>query len=334
MNEDSDDAVEEKRYASELLRAYAYAFPPVSASVGTLRERGGWSPEEAMRAVTALASVPVMDHCLHRGTAVSRRTCIPHLLLDCLQKGVYDDLPTEVAEAILSGAKLTSKQKAVLGLLRDGRERALFTLAYASNRCQAGGFSRAIVVMFFEADGVAHANMVQLDRSRDSLSVTIYEPNGTEASKEYATEMRFFPRLSESLAPLVGCPVSLGFVGLALQTQLGQRLVRRSRRSVAVVERGYPVCQAAVLWLFSLYVEANTTLDLADFEAELMKNDRRELKLALLSWILALKAWVKSSYAERMKVKLDSVFRATNVFNVDLRYGSIVVVWSSEDGGT
>jgi hypothetical protein len=126
----------------------------------------------------------------------------------------------------------------------------------------------------------------------------------------------------------------LGFVGLALQTHLGQRLVRRSRRSVAVVERGYPVCQAAVLWLFSLYAEADTTLDLADFEAALMKNDRRELKLALLSWILALKTWVKSSYAERMTAKIDSVFRATNVVNVDLSYGSIVVAWSSEDGGT
>jgi hypothetical protein len=80
-------------------------------------------------------------------------------------------------------------------------------------------------------------------------------------------------------------------------------------------------------------VESNTTLDLADFEAALMKNDRRELKLALLSWILALKAWVKSSYAERMTAKIDSVFRATNVVNVDLSYGSIVVVWSSEDGG-
>jgi hypothetical protein len=333
MNEDSDEEAQEKRYSSDLLRAYAYAFPPISASVGALQEKYGWTPEDAMKAVTGLASAPVIDHCLHRGQAVSRRMCIPHLVLDCLQKGAYEDLPSQVTGAVLNGEKLTSKQKAVLGLLRDRRERALFTLAYASNRCYAGGFSAAVVVLFFEADGVAHANMIMLERGQASLSVTVYEPNGAEAAKKYATEARFFSHLPESLAPLVGRPVSFRFVGLALQTYLGQRLVRRSRRSLSIVERGYPVCQAAVLWLFSLFVEANTTLDLAEFEAELMKKDRRELKLQLLSWILALKAWVKSSYAERMTAKIDAVFRDTNVVNVDLRYGSIKVVWSSEDDG-
>jgi len=329
--EGSDDADEEKRYAAALLQAYAYAFPPVSVSVSALREKYGWTPEDAMQAVTGLASAPVIDHCLHRGLAVSRRVCIPHLVLDCLQKGTHDAIPSEVVGAILKGEKLSSKQKAILGLVRDRRERSLLTLAYASNRCYAGGFPRAIVVMFFEAASVPHANMIMLDRSSDALSVTVYEPNGAEASKKYATVSRFFAKLPEALAPLVGCSVSFRVVGLALQTYLGQRFVRRSRRSISIIQRGYPVCQAAVLWLFSLYVEANTDDDLAEFEALLMRNDRRELKQRLLSWILALRAWVESSYAARMAEKIYSVFRATNVVNVSLTYGAIEVDWSAAD---
>jgi hypothetical protein len=334
-HEACDSEREDRCYSAALLRAYEVVFPRISVGVQTVDEPSGWIPEDAIASVAGLASSPVIDHCLHRGLEASRRTCIPHLILDCTRKGSYETLPSEQTEAILTGEKLSSKEKAVLGLVRDVRKRVLFTLAYAANRCYSAGFSRAVVVMFFEVHGgVGHANMLLLERgSPTSLSVTVYEPNGVEAATDYDTKRRFFSHLSESLGPLVGCEVSLRFVGLALQTYLGRRLVRRTRSSVSVVERGYPVCQAAVLWLFSLYVEANTTIDLADFEARLMEEDRGRLKLRLLDWILALKNWVETAYAERMAAKLSSVFRATNVARVTLRYGAVEVVWPSEDEG-
>jgi hypothetical protein len=89
-------------------------------------------------------------------------------------------------------------------------------------------------------------------------------------------------------------------VGLALQTFLGRRLVRRQRRALSVSNRGYPVCQAAVLWLFASYVEADTELDLAAFEERLLQGDRRELKAK------------------------------SNVSRIGLQYGRLHVAWTDK----
>ena len=253
-------------------------------------------------------------------------------MLDCVQEGCYDALSPVIEAAVRNGSKLSSEQKAVLSLLRDARRRVLLTLAYVANRCRATGFSRAVVIMFFKANGVVgHANMILLQKETeaDALSVSVYEPNGTKAALQYATEARFLTGLSQSLVPLVRRAVSLRFVGSAMQTFLGQRIVRRSRKAIAVMERGYPVCEAVVLWLFHRYIEADADLDLADFEASLLKKGRRVLKQELLSWILAAQAWVDRHYVEEMKKKLTAIFRQSNVTQVTLRFGPAEVVWSA-----
>ena len=331
MKEDSDDPAKEDLYSSVLLRAYGVVFPPIEVAIETVEEEE-WTSEEAMMSATNLASSPVIDHCLHRGHEVSKKMCIPHIILDCMRQGPSESLPFDVREVILNGDKLSPKQKARLGLLRDVRERALMTLAYTSNRCYAAKYTRAVIIMFFQADGVGHANMILLERSEKNLAITLYEPNGIEAAKKYFTEKRFFAHLDQTLPSLVGCEVTFKITGLALQTYLGQRFVRKTRASITVVRRGYPICQAAVLWLFSMYVEANQPdVDLVLFETLLMQRTREDLKGSLLSWIFDLEAWVKKSYATRMSAKFGYVFRGTNVRIVDLRYGKINVLWSNAE---
>jgi hypothetical protein len=323
-----DHDVEEGRYSRRLLQAYARIFPPVKVSLQS--SRGIWAPEEATRAVIAICSAPVIDHCLHRGSESSRRACIPHLVLDCGNEGLFYDLPEKVLAKILRGEKLSQLEKAKLGLLRDLRMRVLLTVAYACNRCFSQGYRKAVIVLFFQTPGgTGHANMLLLEKHRGAASVTCYEPNGVKAAEAYGTEKRFFSTFTDALQPLVQRETSFRIVGLALQTSLGHRLVQRLRRTLSVSDRGYPVCQAAVLWFFASYIEADTKLDLAAFEERILAGDRRELKAELLSWILDLQAWVRRHYAQRMRALLDKVFAGSNVSRILLRYGDLHIAWAA-----
>ena len=325
---ESDDEVQERRYSHRLLQAYAHVFPPVQVSLQAFH--GGWAPEEATRATVSLSSVPVIDHCLHRDSKISRHASIPHLVLDCTQNGFLKGLPDEALSKILTGAKLSPQEKAKLGLLDDVSMRVVFTVAYACNRCFSEGYPKAVVLLFFQTpNGMGHANMLLLEKHNATVSVTCYEPNGAEAAEAYGTEERFFPAFADTLQPLVDRNVRFRIVGLALQTSLGRRLVRRQRRAISVSNRGYPVCQAAVLWLFASYVEADTKLDLAAFEARLLQGDRRELKGKLLDWILNLEIWVQRHYASRMRARLDKVFVGSNIRQINLRYGRLHVAWAN-----
>jgi len=218
--DDEDDEAEERQYSKKLLRAYARVFPAARVSLEAFpTRRRGWAPEEAASAVASLASVPIIDHCLHRGAEASRTTCIPHLVLDCSQAGFFDELPEEVAERILAGQKLSQRQKAALGLLSDVQQRAALTVAYACNRCFSTGYPRAVVLLFFQTPGGGgHANMLLLEARGGSVRVTCYEPNGSDAANAYGTVERFFPHIEAVLEPLVGRRVRFAVVGLALQT--------------------------------------------------------------------------------------------------------------------
>lgn len=325
---EEDDEAEERQYSKKLLRAYAQVFPAARVSLEAFPTRRGWAPEEAARATASLASVPIIDHCLHRGSKASRTTCIPHLVLDCSEAGFFDALPEEAVERILEGQKLSQRQKAVLGLLSDVPQRVAFTVAYACNRCFSEGYPRAVVLLFFQTPGGGgHANMLLLEARGGVVRVTCYEPNGSDAAAAYGTVERFFPDFEAVLEPLVGRRVGFAVAGLALQTFLGSRRVRRRRAAVVVAHRGYPVCEAAVLWFFASYVEAGAPPDLAAFEAALLRDGRRELKAQLLDWILDLEAWVRRRYAREMRALLDRVFAASNVTLVRLQYGRIAVRW-------
>jgi hypothetical protein len=241
-------------------------------------------------------------------------------------RGMATGLPAEIGEVILRGGKLTAKQKTRLSMVRDVQERVQWTLAYASNRCMATGFGHAVVLMCFQADGGGHANMLLLERSPLALAVTCYEPNGIAAAERHGTARRYFTDLSDSLPSLVNCPVTFQTVGLALQTYLGRRWVRASRASVSVLQRGYPICQAAVLWLFAKYITApRPVVDLAVYEAHLMARSRSALKHELLAWIVDLEAWVVKSYEPKMRAMLHQIFNGSNLADIEVQYGAIPV---------
>jgi hypothetical protein len=91
------------------------------------------------------------------------------------------------------------------------------------------------------------------------------------------------------------------------------------------VDRGYPVCAAVVLWLFSLYTTQGAASGggIAAFEAQLLRRPRRELKAELLAWVVELAAWVQERYAAAMGAQLRAVFEGSNVGEVLLQYGCV-----------
>lgn len=319
----------ERAYRHQLLQAYDVCFPKgVRVSVETQAAHGGrfsWTPTTAASAALSLSSAPVIDRCLHRGE--QGRTCVPHLICDCTRPGTITSIPAGVADLVKEGGKLDQREKALLALLKSAPERVLWSVAYAANRCAEQGFSRACVLLCFEASGVGHANMIFVEASRDQLAVTVYEPNGQEAAERYDTVRRFFPHFARRLQPLLrsGADVSLEVAGVALQTLLGSETTRRGRGLMTVSRRGYPVCAAVVLWFFSLVATSDAAVP--DVEAALLGLGRRRLKRELLEWVRELASWVREAYADVMRAQLEAVFDDSNVRSVAIKYGAAVAAF-------
>lgn len=333
MAAEQDGAEDELRYGRALDEAYAVAFPTsVQIRVGTYG-REPYSNAAAAATTLRLSSLPVIDRCLHRGAgraaAADGAVCVPHVVCDLMAPGDVCRLPPPLRRKIVAGRKLDAVEKTTLAQLRRPADRTFWTVAYAALRCDLGGFRRACVVLFFRPEPelpTGHANMVSLLQTPEGLEVSLYEPNGREAAQASRTVRRFFPDFARRLGRLLERPVRFRLTGLALQTQLGRRWLRRfASGRTSVVDRGYPVCAAVVLWLFSLYTTQGAASGggIAAFEAQLLRRPRRELKAELLAWVVELAAWVQERYAAAMGAQLRAVFEGSNVGEVLLQYGCV-----------
>jgi hypothetical protein len=198
-------------------------------------------------------------------------------------------------------------------------------VAYAANRCGGKGYDSACVLFFFLAEeDVGHANALYVDWTKDSgrLLVSCYEPNGREASERYGTRERFFSRFEARTRELLSRdrPVDLDFVGLNLQTFLGE--VRR--QGAYTIRRGYPVCEAVVLAFFSDYMH-HPEGTMEELERQLMDAGASERRAALLKWVRTMEGWVQENYSEVLSAKLAEVFSNSNVARVEVAYGDVKV---------
>jgi len=306
-------------YGERLVRSYGVVFPP--SSIATTLARGGpWTARAAQNAVANLLSAPVVDRALHRGRPQSKHLCVPHIVCDCTREASGPRPSPATRRALEAGEKLSQLQKAELQALPP-RERVAHSVAYAANRCAGARYRQACVLLFFHTpDGSGHANMLSLDFHTDPevLSVTCFEPNGSDAARRYDTRGRFFKHFSTRVEQLLAKKrrVHLKVSGLNLQTYLGEHF----RSGAYRISRGYPVCEAVVLWFFSLYMH-HASQGIETFERTLMSTGRGRLKKELLEWVLGMEKWVERAYASTLTSKLKAVFEGSNVREVSVAYG-------------
>ena len=311
-------------YGEQLTRSYGVVFPP-SSIVTTLSPRGPWTAHAAQNAVANLLSAPIVDRALHRGRSQSRRLCVPHLVCDCTREASGPRPSAATRRALTAGKKLSQLQKAELQGLPP-RERVSHSVAYAANRCADGSYRQACVLLFFHTpDGSGHANMLSLDFHTDPevLAVTCFEPNGTDAAQRYGTRRRFFRSFVTRVESLLARRrrVHLKISGLNLQTYLGEHF----RSGAYRISRGYPVCEAVVLWFFGLYMR-HASQGIEAFERDLMATGRGKLKRELLAWVLDMESWVERAYSAALASKLKAVFGGSNVEVVSVAYGNLQIL--------
>lgn len=316
-------------YGDRLLAAYDVAFPQAVVSVTTTSAptEVAWDVDDAAAAARINLSVPTLDRALGRvGRAAERAgLCIPHLLADVSQDGRRRASPRLLA-AVRSGAKLSAGQKAELAQLTDKPLRVALTAAYAANRCRGEAYARACVPVFLKLGDQGHANLLVLAWAEGTLEAALYEPNGAAAAEEYGTVDAYFATFADDVGSYLMEPrrVTFRVVGQGFQTALGE--TSRTRRGMTVItrHRGYPVCEAVVLYVMHRYMAQGPAVDLAAFEGDLLE-DLAASRAGLLKFVEDLAAWVRRSYASAAAARLRAIFRNSNVVACDLRYGAIAV---------
>jgi len=314
-------------YGPRLLRAYAEAFPAARVSVVTTSGPAAvrWEPAAAVAAARVNLSTPVLDRALGRDgpAAAAAALCVPHIVCDASQAGTLE-LSPQLREAVGGGAKLSPLDKAELAQLADVPLRIGLGVAYAANRCLRKDYVRACVPLFLQADGEGHANLLILELAAEALHVYLFEPNGLEAMRAYGTVATLFAGFEDTVGAYLLEPraVELRPVGAGLQTALGE--VSTLRRGMARItrERGYPVCEAVVLWFMRQYMTEQASV--SAFEAGLL-DDRAAARASLLAFVEDLAAWVRRDYAEAARLRLERIFAGSDVLTVDVRYGKIRV---------
>lgn len=319
-------SAEEAAYGERLLAAYSVCFPPARVSVQTTSAAAAtaWGVGDAAAAARVNLSMPVLDWALGRLTGEASRAglCTPHMLADASQAG--DRLASHrLEQSVRSGAKLTARDKAELSQLSNVPLRVTMTTAYAANRCLVKACSRACVPVFFQVAGQGHANLLMLELNGETLQVTLYEPNG---AAEYGTLAALFPTFDTDVGSYLAVPrrVTIGVRGQGLQTALGE--TSRTHRGLLTItrSRGYPVCEAVVLYLMRRYMEESPGLHLEAFEQRLIE-DREDTRDGLLRFVEDLARWVQESYAAAIAARLRTIFFETNVVACKVTYGDLRV---------
>jgi hypothetical protein len=225
---------------------------------------------------------------------------------------------------VRGGAKLTASDKAELAQLADVPLRVALSVAYAANRCLRKKYTRACLPMFLQVNGQGHANLLVLTLAGRSLTVLLYEPNGTNAAAMYGTVATYFPAFEQTCRHYLSEPrhVQLRVAGQGLQTALGETSQLRQGMAIITRSRGYPVCEAVTLFFMRAFMTTAVDVDVEAFERELLAkpNETRE---RLLAFTERLATWVQTSYAAAVSARLQAIFDDSNVLSCHVRYGDV-----------
>ena len=315
-------------YGQRLLTAYTICFPQAQVSVQTTTApaENVWTGTEAATSARINLSTPTLDEALGRSQKRSTGLCVPHILADVSQDGDLR-LTSALKQAIKSGKKLTALQKAELAQLADKPLRVALTAAYAINRCLLQDYTYACIPVFLRLDnGEGHANLLILELKHRRIVVQLYEPNGIAASEKYGTVERLFPSFERDVGRYLKetRSVKLRVVGAGLQTVLGETSEMHRGMRTITRSRGYPVCEAIVLFVIAEFMKQSQVADVEKFEQRLI-DDRASTRQALLKFVENLAEWVQRSYAEALSTRLRAIFQASNVLGCEAIYGSVEV---------
>ena len=332
------DSYGDQIYGGQVQAAYKAVFPPgeVEVILGTCNSTLCWSPSDASMAAVQSLSLPVFDRALGRPTS---GLCAPHMVCNVASSRKRLSPPPEAVEAIRTGQKLSRKLKAQIALLADACELVRLTLAYAVNRClfperSDRSFTGVLVLLLFQPpQGPPHANgLFARLISSDQLELCLYEPNGLKAALEYRTFERYLSDIETQLPLLLcrPCRVRAAVVGLGLQTLLGQTTRRKHGPVIVEHRRGYPICEAVVLYFFAEFSRHGLSQGLspADFEVQLLETvGARDCRRNLLRFLQHLATWVQVHGAQALRRQFEALFAGSNVTEAHVVYGALRVAW-------